>query len=166
MNCFSRRYAILAATGILFSAAAFAAKAPRQLHYRPDGANSVVAVNGSTKFNRALYGAHSGFRMECGDMPEFGIYLPRMGGNLLLTLPEGDCAARYTPGRMDYSQGGVEVEAQVLRSDDAALWALRNTNAAPVEIGFRFGGVAEKKFWREGDLGVDDPACFDLKPEY
>ncbi|MDE6127006.1 MAG: DUF4450 domain-containing protein, partial [Muribaculaceae bacterium] len=166
MKQFSCRYIVSAATGILFSAAVFAAPAARPLHYRPDGTSSVVAVNGTVKFNRALYGAHSGFRMECSDMPEFGIYLPRMGGNLLLTLPKGDCVARYTPGRMDYSQGGVEVEAQVLRSDDAALWAIRNTTCKPVEIGFRFGGVAEKKFWREGDLGVDDPTCFDLKPEY
>lgn len=166
MKQFSCKYVISAATGILFSAAVFAAPAPRELHYRPDGGSSVVAMNGKVKFNRALYGAHSGFRMECSDMPEFGIYLPRMGGNLRLTLPKADCAARYTPGRMDYSQGGVEVEAQVLRSDDAALWALHNTTDKPVSVGFRFGGVAEKKFWREGDLGVDDPTCFDLKPEY
>lgn len=58
----------------------------RKTHYRPDGI-SAVCTDGQTKFNRALYGAHSGFRMECSDMPEFGIYLPRMGGNLRLTLP-------------------------------------------------------------------------------
>ena len=74
----------------------------RKTHYRPDGI-SAVCTDGQTKFNRALYGAHSGFRMECSDMPEFGIYLPRMGGNLRLTLPQGSCTARYTPGRMDYS---------------------------------------------------------------
>ncbi|MDE5905512.1 DUF4450 domain-containing protein, partial [Duncaniella sp.] len=137
----------------------------RKTHYRPDGI-SAVCTDGQTKFNRALYGAHSGFRMECSDMPEFGIYLPRMGGNLRLTLPQGSCTARYTPGRMDYSQGGIEVEAQVMRSTDMALWRLTNTTASAVTVPVRFGGVADKKFFREGDLGVDDPTCFDLKPEY
>ena len=137
----------------------------RPQHYLPDG-QSVVAINGETRFNRGLYGAHSGFRVDCSDYPEFGIYLPRMGGNLLITLPEGDCLARYTPGRMDYEQAGVTIETQVGRNIDYALWAIRNNNNHPVTIPIRFGGVADKKFSREGDLGVDDPSCFDLKPEY
>lgn len=137
----------------------------RPQHYFPDGL-SAVTINGDTRFNRGLYGAHSGFRIDCSDYPEFGIYLPRMGGNILLTLPDGDCIARYTPGRMDYEQGGVKVEAQVGRSFDIALWAIQNDNDYTVKIPVRFGGVADKKFSREGDLGVDDPSCFDLKPEY
>ena len=32
-------------------------------HYEPEGL-SAVCVNGSARYNRALYGAHSGFRME------------------------------------------------------------------------------------------------------
>lgn len=74
------------------------------LHYRPDG-NSAVCTDGRRLYNRALYGAHSGFRMECGDVPVFGIYLPGMGGHLEFALPDGVCTARYTPGRMDYEQG-------------------------------------------------------------
>ncbi|MCH5234702.1 MAG: DUF4450 domain-containing protein [Muribaculaceae bacterium] len=137
----------------------------RPPHYLPDGV-SAVSLNGEKRFNRGLYGAHSGFRIDCSDYPEFGIYLPRMGGNLQITLPEGDCRARYTPGRMDYEQGGVTVEVQVGRNTDFALWAIKNFNEHPVSIPVRFGGVADKKFSREGDLGVDDPTCFDLKPEY
>ena len=137
----------------------------RPQHYIPDSI-SAVTINGETRFNRGLYGAHSGFRIDCSDFPEFGIYLPRMGGNLLITLPEGECLARYTPGRMDYEQGGVTLETQVGRDIDYALWAITNNNNHPVTIPVRFGGVADKKFSREGDLGVDDPSCFDLKPEY
>ena len=70
-------------------------------HYEPEG-RSAVCVNGSARYNRALYGAHSGFRMECSDTPVFGIYLPTMGGHLEFSLPEGDCRAVYTLGRMDY----------------------------------------------------------------
>ncbi len=134
-------------------------------HYHPDG-NSAVTVNGTARFNRGLYGAHTGFRVDCSDMPEFGIYLPRMGGNLRFTLPEGNITARYTPGKMTYLGGGVDIEAQVMRSYNVALWSLTNTTDRPISIPVRFGGVAEKKFSREGDLGVDKPDCFDLKKEY
>lgn len=137
----------------------------RSVHYKPDG-QSAVCVNGTARYNRALYGAHSGFRMECSDTPVFGIYLPGMGGHLDLSLPAGDCTATYTPGRMDYSQGGVTVEAQVLRSSDAALWRLTNTNSSSVTVPVTFGGVSGKNFSRNGDLGVDAPDCFDLKPAY
>ena len=67
---------------------------------------------------------------------------------------------------MDYTQGGVEIEAQVLRSTDAALWRITNTTGRTVDVPVTFGGVSGRKFYREGDLGVDAPDCFDLKPEY
>lgn len=161
-----KRYFSLILGVTLLSVAGYAeSRVATELHYRPDGA-SAVAVDGTTKFNRGLYGAHSGFRIDCSDMPEFGIYMPRMGGNLRFTLPDGECTARYTPGKMDYTQGGVTVEAQVLRSSDAAIWKLTNLNKKEVEIPVRFGGVADKKFSREGDLGVDPADCFELKPAY
>ncbi len=138
--------------------------APRATHYTPDG-DGVFTVDGKARFNRALYGARTGFRLECCDTPEFGIYLPGMGGNLLFSLPEGPCTARYTAGRMDYTQGGVTLEAQVLRSTDAALWRLRNTTDSPQRIPIRFGGISGTKFYRNGDLGVDDPHCFDFQAE-
>lgn len=137
----------------------------RPQHYVPEG-NTAVTKNGEARFNRGLYGGNSGFRIDCSDTPEFGIYLPRMGGNLLITLPEGERVTGYTPGRMDYEQGGVTVETQLLRSKDLAIWAITNTTKDTVTIPVRFGGVADKKFSREGDLGVDDPSCFNLKPEY
>ena len=134
------------------------------LHYTPDG-GSVFCNNGSVKYNRALYGAHTGFRVDCSDYPEFGIYLPNMGGNLRIWLPEGDCRATYTPGRMDYSQGGVDLEVQVGRTDDMIIWKLTNNSNVEQDIPFRFGGATGKRFSREGDLGVDKPDCFDFREE-
>lgn len=134
-------------------------------HYRPDG-NSVVTVDGGARFNRGLYGARTGFRMDCCDTPEFGMYLPRMGGNLMFKLPDGPVTARYTPGKMTYESGGVEIEAQVGRSADVGLWRIVNTNSEDAEVAVRFGGVADRKFSREGDLGVDPPDCLDFKAEY
>lgn len=143
------------------------ATGPRTWHYRPAG-NGVESVDGGRRFNRALYGAHTGFRMECSDMPEFGLYLPRMGGNLRFDIPYDRCTARYEAGRMLYRlDDRAEIEAQVLRDgEDAALWRIANTGGEPLHVGLRFGGVADVKFYREGDIGVDKPDCFDFKPEY
>lgn len=140
--------------------------APRMLRYRPAG-NGVEITDGTRRFNRALYGAHTGFRMECSDRPEFGLYLPRMGGNLQFGIDYDHCTARYEAGRMHYRlDDRLTIEAQVLRSEDAALWRIENTGTRPERIDLAFGGVADKKFYREGDLGVDKPDCFDFKPEY
>ena len=87
-------------------------------------------------------------------------YIFPLWGPLEFSLPEGDCRAVHTPGRMDYTQGGVEIEAQVLRSTDAALWRITNTTGRTVDVPVTFGGVSGRKFYREGDLGVDAPDCF------
>ena len=88
--------AVLASAGLVFETGG------AELHYSPDPEGlSVSCVNGNVKFNRALYGAHTGFRVDCSDYPEFGIYLPNMGGNMKFFLPEGDCVATYTPGKME-----------------------------------------------------------------
>lgn len=134
------------------------------IHYTPSG-NSVTATNGTVKYNRALYGAHTGFRVDCSDYPEFGIYLPNMGGNMRIWLPEGDCTAVYTPGRMDYSQGGVNLEVLAGKTEDIIIWKLTNTSTRTHEIAFRYGGATGKRFSREGDLGVDRPDCFDFREE-
>lgn len=132
------------------------------LHYTPHG-RSVKAVNGTVKFNRALYGAHTGFRVDCSDFPEFGIYLPNMGGNMRIYLPEGDCTAVYTPGRMDYIQSGINLEVLAGKTEDMVIWKLTNSSSEKREIAFRYGGATGNRFSREGDLGVDKPDCFDFK---
>jgi hypothetical protein len=44
--------------------------------------NDIVIENGDKRFNRALYGGNTAFRAEAGDLPEFALYMPGMGGNL------------------------------------------------------------------------------------
>ena len=63
-------------------------QAIRKIHYAPEG-NSFVLKNGTRKFNRALYGSNTGFRVETGDLPEFAMYMPGMGGNFKLGLVNG-----------------------------------------------------------------------------
>ena len=38
-----------------------------------------VIVNGTRRFNRALYGTHTLLRVEASDLPEFALYIPGLG---------------------------------------------------------------------------------------
>src|SRR6186997_3518109 len=83
----------------------------RTLRYHPEG-NDIVIENGDKRFNRALYGGNTAFRAEAGDLPEFALYMPGMGGNLKFGLIKGDSSkwiidaknieTRYRPGSMIY----------------------------------------------------------------
>ena len=84
----------------------------REIHYKTDGEDFVL-VNGKRRFNRALYGGNTAFRAEAGDLPEFALYLPGMGGNLKFGLIKGTQSkwlidadkieTRYRAGSMIYT---------------------------------------------------------------
>lgn len=156
---------------------------PRTLRYTPDGEDFVI-INGDRKFNRALYGGHSGFRLETSDVPEFALYLPRMGGNLSFGISNGSDSialndakyieCRYRPGSRIYTitdpllgKGYIKLTALALYDNDAAIWKIESGNIPfGTILNWRFGGAADKRFSREGDIGVDPADSFDLKPEY
>lgn len=156
----------------------------RTIRYTPDG-QSFVIVNGKNKFNRALYGTHTGFRVETGDVPEFALYLPRMGGNLSFSLGNkkkeinlNDFAkikSIYNAGSRVYEledadfTGKGKIMISVLAMNNAEGMILKIDAIkmpAGTQLNWIFGGCADKRFSREGDLGVDPKDCFDLKPEY
>ena len=157
--------------------------AQRKLRYTPDGEDFVI-VNGDKKFNRALYGSHTGFRVETGDVPEFALYLPRMGGNLsfgivrdskVLSLNKAAyIESRYRAGSRIYTikdpllgKGCIRITALSMYSADGAVFKIETENIpGNISLTWRFGGAADKRFSREGDLGVDPYDSFDLKPEY
>src|SRR5687767_14930534 len=59
----------------------------REMNYHPTGHREnphgnlpgFEIINGKHRFNRALYGTNTAFRVEAGDLPEFATYLPGMG---------------------------------------------------------------------------------------
>jgi hypothetical protein len=155
----------------------------RELRYRPDGQDFVI-INGNKKFNRALYGTHSGFRVETGDVPEFALYLPRMGGNLSFTIGNkqkaislnnaGQIESRYRAGSRIYSitdpllgKGEITITALAMSEAEGIVLKVETKDIPSNTIfSWKFGGAADKRFSREGDLGVDPIDCFELKPEY
>lgn len=155
----------------------------RSLRYHPDQ-RDIVIENGRVKFNRALYGNHTGFRVETGDLPEFALYLPRMGGNLSFYIENNQIfkalndadfiESRYGSGSRSYLirdsifHGGILKITVLAMSDKDGMIVCLEADHLPanLKLGWRFGGASDKRFSREGDLGVDPPDCFDLKPEY
>ncbi|HQK40864.1 MAG TPA: DUF4450 domain-containing protein, partial [Flavobacterium alvei] len=155
----------------------------RKIHYAPEG-NSFVLKNGSRKFNRALYGTNTAFRVETGDLPEFALYLPGMGGNFKLGIQKGDQSkwiteatkidARYTLGMMYYKiqdpilgNGELLLEVIALKNTEGfGLKVTGNNISNDLSLIWAFGGASGKKFSRDGDIGADPESVFYMLPNY
>ena len=157
----------------------------RELRYHPDGEDFVI-VNGNRKFTRALYGTNTAFRVETSDVPEFALFMPRMGGNLQFGLSSertkkeihlNDAAhieARYRPGCRIYTiedpilQGGKIVMTVLAMADaDGFLIKTELTGIpADVRLMWMFGGASDHRMSRNGDMNADPENVFYLLPEY
>ncbi|WP_342646199.1 DUF4450 domain-containing protein [Mucilaginibacter sp. CSA2-8R] len=155
----------------------------RTVRYKPDGTDFIIS-NGTRRFNRAVYGTNTAFRIEAGDLPEFALYLPGMGGNLRLGLIKGKNSkwlinaqhieARYRPGSMLYiiqdsllGQGTLRLQLLAAAGSEHLILKADLTGVdADFKLMWVYGGATGKKFSRDGDIGADPESSFYLKPEY
>ncbi|WP_431242017.1 DUF4450 domain-containing protein [Flavobacterium sp. P21] len=158
-------------------------KEVRKLHYAPEE-NAFVLKNGTRKFNRALYGSNTGFRVETGDLPEFAMYMPGMGGNFKLGITNGNeskwiteaskIETRYVLGTMHYAiedailgNGKLFVDVVALKEKEGFIVKVYGKGVSKnSNIIWAFGGATGKKFSRDGDIGADPESVFYLRPEY
>lgn len=152
---------------------------PAQGHpvrYHPEG-EDIVIVNGTHRFNRALYGTHTAFRVEAGDLPEFAFYMPGMGGNLHFEL-DGRPLIRskyiksiYRPGSMIYEirdpalgvKGMLFMTVLALADAEGMMVKIAGRgDLSHLRLGMVFGGASGKKFSRDGDIGADPESSFYL----
>lgn len=170
----------LSVIGLLFSA--FGTVQPAYAEYRPEG-RAFVVENGDARFTRALYGGPSAFRLETSDRPEFGLWMPGMGGNVTFSvtvdkqklplLEAADIVCRYTEAARVYvisdplfRGGTVTLTARASDEYEGAFWKVEyDKMPASTRIGVRYGGASGKRFSRNGDLGVDPADAFALTPE-
>lgn len=151
-------------------------------YYHPEG-DGFVKVNGTKRFNRALYGTNTAFRVEAGDLPEFAMYLPGMGGNIKLGLQgkggskwltqAQQIKATYKPGTMVYEigdamlgSGRLYITVLPMAMEEGMLIKVSGSGMAVANLCFAYGGVTGKKFSRDGDIGADPESSFYMKPEY
>ncbi|MGQ1946414.1 DUF4450 domain-containing protein [Geofilum sp. OHC36d9] len=154
----------------------------RTLRYKPEN-NGFVIINGDKKFTRALYGTNTAFRLETSDVPEFGFFMPDMGGNLQfgivanqksIWLNKADfIKSIYYPGTRIYEikdpvigEGTIKLKVLALANADGMVMQITTSNLpGGIELFCMYGGASNKRFSRNGDLGVDKPDCFDLHTE-
>ncbi|MFD3003005.1 DUF4450 domain-containing protein [Pontibacter toksunensis] len=155
----------------------------RPLRYKPEGTDFVI-LNGNKRFNRALYGTGTAFRVEAGDLPEFLLYMPRKGGNLKLGIAtsEGDkwlieadhIKAIYRPGTMIYEikdpllgEGQLNLQVLAMAEAEGMLVSLETTpDTQPFELIWTYGGASGHRPARDGDIGADSEEGFYLHPEH
>ncbi len=154
----------------------------RTIRYQPEG-NDFVITNGNRRFTRALYGTNSAFRAEAGDLPEFALYMPGMGGTIKFGLSGNDTSkwlinadtitARYRAGSMLYDikdkilgQGKMHLVILARGDAEGLIIQVQFENVqTPVSLVWAYGGASGKKFNRDGDMGPDPESSFYLKPE-
>lgn len=157
-------------------------KPARHLHYRPEG-NDFVLVKGQRKFNRALYGTNTGFRVETGDLPEFALYMPGMGGNCKIGIvyngrskwitEASDIKTVYRAGSMIYTikdpllnGGSIQLTVLAMADAEGMIWKAEGNNLNGVELIIAYGAASGKKFSRDGDIGADPESSFYMQADY
>src|SRR6188768_1633755 len=154
----------------------------RTVRYHPEG-NDFVIENGDRRFTRALYGTNTAFRVEAGDLPEFALYMPGMGGNLRFGLINASqhkwlinaqkIKAIYRAGSMIYEiedallgEGKLFVAVLALSNAEGMVVKIKCENIKEdVQLVWVYGGASGKKFSRDGDVGADPESSFYLKAE-
>src|SRR6187549_1208244 len=154
----------------------------RTVRYHPDGTDFVIE-NGDQRFTRALYGTNTAFRVEAGDLPEFAMYMPGMGGNLRFGLINASqhkwlitsqkIKAIYRAGSMIYEiedellgKGKLFVTVLALSNAEGMVVKIKPENITEdIQLVWVYGGASGKKFSRDGDVGADPESSFYLKAE-
>jgi len=155
----------------------------RTIHYQPQG-NDFILYKGTRKFNRALYGSNTAFRVEAGDLPEFAMYMPGMGGNCKIGITingrskwisdASQLKTIYRPGTMLYEikdsllgNGFIKLSVLAMTTEEGMIIKLETVNIpAGASLVIVYGGATGKKFSRDGDIGADPESSFYLQPAY
>lgn len=155
----------------------------RILQYVPHE-DAFYCVNGENRFTRALYGDYTSYRLETGDRPVFALFLNSESARnvqfdltyngVRLPLDSTDfCESFYSMGQRRYrlrdhrwGNGELRISAACLNNKESALWEFATEGfAGEVVLQVKIHDVFVKKMVRNGDLGVDDPHCFEAEGE-
>ena len=131
-----QRFIVVAAA--LMPLLALAATKTRTLQYHPDG-RDIVCQDGDKRYNRALYGSYTEYRLETSDRPIFAVYRSKAHKNIRFRLTANGkttlleqtthAEARYNAGKRVYKltdaswrKGSLTITVLLQPDAESAIW--------------------------------------------
>ena len=169
---------IITTSIILLAAVSIMAATGRKQQYFPDG-RDIVCQDGDKRYNRALYGSYTEYRLETSDRPIFAVYRSKAHKNIRFRLTANGkttpleqtthAEARYNAGKRAYkltdaSWGRGSLTITVLLQPDAesAIWKFEPQNMpSDAKVEMVVCDIKRPKFNRSGDMNSDPADSFE-----
>ena len=144
----------------------------RVMHYYPEG-RDIVCVNGESRYNRALYGGYTEFRLETSDRPIFATYRSKAHKNIRFRLISGGqslpleqtafAEARYHAGKRVYllsdpawGRGALTLTVLAQPDTESAIWKFEpHGMPADASVEMVVCDILHPNFNRSGDMNSD-----------
>ena len=163
---------------LLLTAVSLMAGNGRKQQYYPEG-RDIVCQDGDKRYNRALYGSYTEYRLETSDRPIFAVYRSKAHKNIRFRLTANGkttlleqtthAEARYNAGKRVYkltdaSWGKGSLTITVLLQPDAesAIWKFEPQNMpSDAKVEMVVCDIKRPKFNRSGDMNSDPADSFE-----
>lgn len=169
---------IITTSIILLAAVSIMAVTGRKQQYFPDG-RDIVCQDGDKRYNRALYGSYTEYRLETSDRPIFAVYRSKAHKNIRFRLTANGkttlleqtthAEARYNAGKRVYKltdaswrKGSLTITVLLQPDAESAIWKFEPQNMpSDAKVEMVVCDIKRPKFNRSGDMNSDPADSFE-----
>jgi hypothetical protein len=169
---------IITTSIILLAAVSIMAATGRKQQYFPDG-RDIVCQDGDKRYNRALYGSYTEYRLETSDRPIFAVYRSKAHKNIRFRLTANGkttlleqtthAEARYNAGKRVYKltdaswrKGSLTITVLLQPDAESAIWKFEPQNMpSDAKVEMVVCDIKRPKFNRSGDMNSDPADSFE-----
>ena len=169
---------IISTSIILLAAVSIMAVTGRKQQYFPDG-RDIVCQDGDKRYNRALYGSYTEYRLETSDRPIFAVYRSKAHKNIRFRLTANGkttlleqtthAEARYNAGKRVYKltdaswrKGSLTITVLLQPDAESAIWKFEPQNMpSDAKVEMVVCDIKRPKFNRSGDMNSDPADSFE-----
>ena len=175
----TKNFSRLLATFLLtLAAVSVMAATGRKQQYFPDG-RDIVCQDGDKRYNRALYGSYTEYRLETSDRPIFAVYRSKAHKNIRFRLTANGkttlleqtthAEARYNAGKRVYKltdaswrKGSLTITVLLQPDAESAIWKFEpQSMPANAKVEMVVCDIKRPKFNRSGDMNSDPADSFE-----
>ncbi len=154
----------------------------REMRYYPEG-KDIVCQDGDHRYNRALYGGYTEFRLETSDRPIFAVYRKNGHRNIRFILTANGksipleltthAEARYNAGKRVYKltddswgKGVLTITTLAQHDRESAVWCFEPKDMPQdAKVEMVVCDIKNPKFKRSGDMNADETDNFEPAPD-